>query len=1296
MNYIPFYLAVSQSIGSPQANQLQKFLISSQRHSVTASQRNVLFQPQKTLLILVYFLLIGLTSKAVAQPCDPLADFTFTISGCNVEFQPVSIGSGISHFWTFQSFDNNGPIVSASNIATPLHTFGIVSPGLRTITHTVTIGGVIHTCTKYIAVNCNEGCEERAITYVVNGCTVTFYSSLPGGTWYFGDGGFSSQTNPTYTYTSSGDYIVTYTDLNGNTCRKTIRVACDQTSLCCTPAFTAEIKRNCSELNLSLSAECTSNGTHSWSILPISPNTCINLVNFFQGMPTQGMIQITNINTCEVTALVITHNFTCSNGTVLSQTQTIPITDPGIYIGKNGMTTLLTDYNCVLPGAVYNGPCTVYSSGIVRVNKDFTFSSATVRVQPGLSGFDVTNNFTINQNTVISGNAEPECNCLWRGIYVYGAVNITTDTDASIQDALYAIRAGFKNKLSIKKTLFAKNYIGIRGTDGPFNLLAFEENEFDGNGPLKDICTLEPLNDIINRTFPIGWCEEPVQYSSGRGFAGMYLRDAGFVDLLPLPYANQNLFYNLAIGIFAKDTEIKIRQNSRFKDIIPIPLAYDLGGGNAIRYIDTDNKGANGFRFKGNGKFFGLDPDFDNCSFGICLASSVTADVNSGTRIGINDSRFLKTQIGVYLDNLCFIDKGVFTGRKINHEWRGIWDNYIEVDPTTGDQFVIPFSVPNAGIVVADMSPTQSAPEIWQNTIDVNQDNLCGASFGIRAFGLTFFNPLLNQVDINRNRIDLNSGLSGINVNLYDGVQIHDNSDAAFPGAGIFLNYQHFHQTQDCGNNVDYSTGVLLNAGRISLVGCNDITSTVPGNYNMRMTGQTNGTFVQNNLSGGRFGAHITSTINNPQRFACNTMSGYSENGLFLNGIIGAQGTFGTMTHGNKWINNNPAITDAFIDILSNPSLSFFYVTTRPWENPTTNTILNTWFIPNVPNNVDPICFYECPITAPLAFESELTYADTAIAEGTLIYQEYPEANQWINERNLLEKLSLNPELSSGSLVMADFLDSHDQSAMGQLVEVNSALGSMFQLSEGNKSALTSIAQTTKVLLDQLFYLDSIAGIESSPEWEEINIAQRDSLAELLEEIQKEADSLANEISAELRQQGTIVLASLNDIVPTNDFEFNEKYVLGVYLNFLVSENQLLPGTADSLFNIGRECPFISGPCVYNARNLYGRMTGIALPDVDCPVLENRNKRSDNATLSDVLIYPNPSNDILIIRLLADIEPGTSHVKISDVLGRLVFDAEILAGVNEIPTKHLLNGTYFVQIVQNGLEVLTTSVLIQH
>jgi len=1111
--------------------------------------------------MLVFALFLERHSFTYAQPCNLLATFSFTVTGCDVEFHPYSNGSGMTHFWTFST--TGVGLTSSSNLATPIHTFGASTMGIRTVTHTVTIGGIMYTCSRQIQIDCNTGCDDRVFSYEVNGCSVTFYGAAPSGQfWDFGDGNISSLINPTHTHTTNGDYTVSYTVIGGEVCQKTIRVACGRTQTCCTAAFSGEVKRECSKLVLSLNAECTGNGTHQWIITPNVPNACMTLANFFQGVPMQGMIQVTNINTCIVNGLIVTHRFICPNGSVQIVTQTLPIQDQGIFIGKDGATTPLTDYNCVLPGALYNGACTVYSSGIVTLDKDFTFSSANVRVEPGLSGFDVTKNFTLDQNTVVSGNSEPDCNCLWRGINVYGAVTMTTDTDASIQDALYAIRASYKNTLNIKKTLFAKKFVGIRGTDGAFKLPSFEENKFDGLGPLKDICSLEPLNDLVSE-----------------------------------------------------------------------------------------------------------------------------------------ECRFLKAQIGVLMENLCSAN-GIFTGNKNSLPWGGVWNNYIEVNPTTGDQFVVLFTVPKAGIAVADWNPSQSAPEIWKNTIDVNQDNICGASYGIRVWGLSFLSPLLNQVDINKNRINLNAGFSGINVITYDGAWIHDNSNAAYPGAGIFLNYQHFEQIQDCGSLVDFSSGISLIAGRKNLVGCNDVLSTLPGNHDFRVRGQTDGTYVQNNLSGGRFGAIMSGGFST-ERFACNTMSGYAENGLYLfgNTNLGQQGTSLTMTHGNKWVNSNPAITDAFIQAPKNPAASPFFVTTRPSENPTTNTLPNTWFFANVPNTVDPTCYYECPITAPQAFESELTFGDTTIAERTLTYQSYPEANQWINERNLLEKLTLSPELSANSTLMADFMDNHEHTAMGKLVTVNSAMSSLFVLSETQRSALASITQTTKGLLSQLFYLDSIASVGLTPPLLEINLAQHDSLAVLLEGVQKEADSLSHDISLQIQQQGEKVLATLNSIAPTNAFEFNEKYVLGIYLSILVSGNQSSSSTRDSLFNIGRECLLVSGPCVYNARSLYGRITGIELPDVDCPILENRfngNIRPREAKTTDVLIYPNPANEVLTIRLLASTEPGTCRVKISNILGEVLLDTGIQARDNEVSIKHFPSGAYFVQIVQNGTQVLTTPVFIQH
>lgn len=93
----------------------------------------------------------------LSAQCDLQADFAFTITGCDVEFQPNSNGVGVSHFWTFQT--TGVGFTSASNIATPLHTFGAGSGSgftSRTVTHTVTINGIMYTCTKQIIVECGS------------------------------------------------------------------------------------------------------------------------------------------------------------------------------------------------------------------------------------------------------------------------------------------------------------------------------------------------------------------------------------------------------------------------------------------------------------------------------------------------------------------------------------------------------------------------------------------------------------------------------------------------------------------------------------------------------------------------------------------------------------------------------------------------------------------------------------------------------------------------------------------------------------------------------------------------------------------------------------------------------------------------------------------------------------------------------------------------------------------------------------------------------------------------------------
>lgn len=370
-----------------------------------------------------------------------------------------------------------GGFTSTSDAPNPVHTFENGS-NQRTIVHTVTIvingQPVIYTCTKTLNFFCSNTCNENSFNYAVNGCTVAFAGLIGGAQqWDFGDGTLSNMTNPTHTYAVSGDHVVTFR-VSGLVCQKTIRVNCGSVSPCCTADFSASLYRECSALWLKLDAGCDG-GSHNWTISTIPANACLTLVNFNAGMADQ-LVQVTNINTAVTTDLVVKHTYTCSDGAVSTSTRTFSTSQlQGIYIGKMSTPSgLNNDYGCVLPGAGYNGSTIVYSSGIVQIDKSFEFAAADVRMHPE-AGFDVQNGhtFTIRQNAIVHGNTEPSCNCLWRGINVMSGATLSTSSNAVIEDALYAARAFGSSTLSIRKTHFNRNFVGIRATNGFFTLSPF-------------------------------------------------------------------------------------------------------------------------------------------------------------------------------------------------------------------------------------------------------------------------------------------------------------------------------------------------------------------------------------------------------------------------------------------------------------------------------------------------------------------------------------------------------------------------------------------------------------------------------------------------------------------------------------------------------------------------------------------------------------------------------------------------------------------------------------------------------
>ncbi|MCA9579031.1 MAG: PKD domain-containing protein [Sandaracinaceae bacterium] len=180
------------------------------------------------------------SGRAAAQ--GPTAAFTFTVTGDTVFLTDTSTGPAAITSWTWMFGDGGGSI--AQN---PIHDYctsiGQCSSGPHTVTLTVSDGnGRSDTVSMLITL------ETPGASYTtdISGLTVVFTdTSTPGASaitswlWDFGDGGTSTQQNPTHTYATGGMYTVCLTPVND----QGASASCGQVTVASPPvaAFTHQV-----------------------------------------------------------------------------------------------------------------------------------------------------------------------------------------------------------------------------------------------------------------------------------------------------------------------------------------------------------------------------------------------------------------------------------------------------------------------------------------------------------------------------------------------------------------------------------------------------------------------------------------------------------------------------------------------------------------------------------------------------------------------------------------------------------------------------------------------------------------------------------------------------------------------------------------------------------------------------------------------------------------------------------------------------------------------------------------------
>ena len=319
---------------------------------------------------------------------------------------------------------------------------------------------------------------------------------------------------------------------------------------------------------------------------------------------------------------------------------------------------------------------------------------------------------------------------------------------------------------------------------------------------------------------------------------------------------------------------------------------------------------------------------------------------------------------------------------------------------------------------------------------------------------------------------------------------------------------------------------------------------------------------------------------------------------------------------------------------------------------------------------------------------TNLNNADIAIANGS--YTALNSSDMHLNKRNLYKRLRQDPSLSQNMPVMQQFETTEATTPVGQLDLVKTQTETAMQLSSADSVALANCQMQIQLLTDSVRLIDSIGNDTAYLH------ALQNQLATLVQLCDSTAHTIQNAKHALLDNTAAATNAAINAAI---DVETAEKLVNSIYFNTLAKNiNFFDANQLASLQIVSAACPDDLGNVVYQARAMYALVADVdMLSKAGCANSNNMeampsNIENDNIS-SDVILYPNPAKDKLILQQSKAFLAGT-EVQIYNSLGQLMQSQVITneSQIIELNVSTLANGSYFVRI--NGGETVTSKLFI--
>ncbi|MEY4902751.1 MAG: Secretion system C-terminal sorting domain [Bacteroidota bacterium] len=179
-------------------------------------------------------------------------------------------------------------------------------------------------------------------------------------------------------------------------------------------------------------------------------------------------------------------------------------------------------------------------------------------------------------------------------------------------------------------------------------------------------------------------------------------------------------------------------------------------------------------------------------------------------------------------------------------------------------------------------------------------------------------------------------------------------------------------------------------------------------------------------------------------------------------------------------------------------------------------------------------------------------------------------------------------------------------------------------------------------------------------------------------------------------QEGLDVANAINEkIQPTEIYEENLKNTNAIYLNTVAkgkvsfSENE-----KEILYSIAYQCPMLGGDAVWTARNLIELEEPQSNFNDENLCKEGQIYGKIAQTTPTVLIYPNPTNDVLSI-----FHSNTTtelNFQLFDMYGNLVHVRLLTSELQTIDVSLLSNGFYIAKINKGNETIVTSKIAIIH